>query len=74
MSDDATGNDTPGFDREKLDENLQKINELTQRMVAALGNMKPHSPALESPDYQFYAKAAAAYFAEMMSDPARIMR
>lgn len=62
-----------GYDAEKLQENLGKINDLTQRMVNAMGNMKPHSPALESPDYQFYAKAAAAYFAEMMSDPSRIM-
>ncbi|MEM9850944.1 MAG: alpha/beta fold hydrolase, partial [Pseudomonadota bacterium] len=66
------GND--GFDAEELQENLQEINDLTQRMLSALAHQKPHSPALESPDYQFYTKAAAAYFAEMMSNPGRIMQ
>lgn len=60
-------------DQEVLEKNLSKINDLTQRMVAAMSDRKSHSPALESPDYQFYAKAAAAYFAEMMSDPSRII-
>lgn len=60
-------------DQEVLEKNLSKINDLTQRMVAAMSDRKAHSPALESPDYHFYAKAAAAYFAEMMSDPSRII-
>jgi polyhydroxyalkanoate synthase len=60
-------------DQEVLEKNLTKINDLTQRMVAAMSERKAHSPALESPDYHFYAKAAAAYFAEMMSDPSRII-
>lgn len=60
-------------DAEILEENLSKINALTQRMMAALADRKSHSASLESPDHQFYAKAAAAYFAEMMSDPSRII-
>ncbi|MBC6442377.1 MAG: class I poly(R)-hydroxyalkanoic acid synthase [Rhodobacteraceae bacterium] len=74
MTQDSATENKHGYDAEKLKENLSKINRLTERMAEALGNMKPHSPALESPDYQFYAKAAAAYFAEMMSDPTRIMQ
>lgn len=60
-------------DAEILEKNLSKINELTKRMMAALAERKSHSPNLETPDHQFYAKAAAAYFAEMMSDPSRII-
>jgi polyhydroxyalkanoate synthase len=60
-------------DPEILEENLLKINDLTKRMVAAMGERKAHSPALESPDYQFFAKAAAAFFAEMISNPSRLM-
>ncbi|MEJ6708430.1 MAG: class I poly(R)-hydroxyalkanoic acid synthase [Amylibacter sp.] len=60
-------------DQEVLEKNLSKINDLNQRMVAAMSDRKSQSPALESPDYQFYAKAAAAYFAEMISDPTRII-
>ena len=65
--------DAKAPDQEVLEKNLSKIIDLTQRMVAAMSERKSHSPALESPDYQFYAKAAAAYFAEMMSDPSRII-
>lgn len=65
--------DAKSPDQEVLEKNLSKINDLTQRMVTAMTERKSHSPALESPDYQFYAKAAAAYFAEMMSDPSRII-
>lgn len=57
-----------------LEQNLSKINDLTQRMMAAMADRKSHSPDLESPDYQFFAKAAAAYFAEMISNPGRIMQ
>ncbi len=58
---------------EKLNENLSKINDLTQRMVAAIADRKSHNAGLDAPDQQFYAKAAAAYFAELVSDPSRIM-
>ena len=57
---------------EKLNENLAKINALTQRMVAALADRKAHSTGMDGPDQKFYAKAAAAYFAELISDPSRI--
>lgn len=73
MSTPTSDQSTTGHDPEMLQENLGRINELTQRMVTALANRKPHSPQLESPDYQFYTKAAAAYFAEMMSNPTRLI-
>lgn len=66
--------DATPTDSEILEENLSKINDLTERMVAAMSERKSHSPALESPDYQFFVKAAASYFAEMISDPSRIMQ
>ncbi|PIE13723.1 MAG: class I poly(R)-hydroxyalkanoic acid synthase [Rhodobacterales bacterium] len=62
---------TPNTD--KLAENLNKINALTQRMVAALSEQEGHNVHLDAPDLQFYRRAAAAYFAEMISNPARIM-
>jgi polyhydroxyalkanoate synthase len=65
--------DQTSHDSEVLEQNLSKINDLTQRMMAALADRKSHSPNLESPDQQFFAKAAAAYFAEMMSNPNRII-
>ena len=65
--------ETTSHNPEKLQENLSKINELTQRMVAAMAERKDHPMGLDSPDHQFYAKAAASYFAELMSDPSRII-
>ena len=60
-------------DPEKLSKNLEKINVLTKRIVEALGDRSEHNAGLDAPDAEFYKKAAAAYFAEMISDPARIM-
>lgn len=68
MPDDST------LDQEKLNQNLEKINDLTARMMAALADRKEHNAGLDAPDTQFYKRAAAAYFAEMISDPSRIMQ
>ncbi len=56
-----------------LQANLERINTLTTRLVAALSERRQHNAGLDSPDTQFYKKAAAACFAEMISDPTRLM-
>ncbi len=64
---------TPQPDPEMLQTNLERVNTLTKRLVAALAERRQHNAGLDSPDAQFYKKAAAAYFAEMISDPTRLM-
>lgn len=57
----------------ELSENLSRVDELTQRLVAAMAGKKNIRPELSGPDQQLYIKAASAYFAEMMSDPSKLI-
>jgi polyhydroxyalkanoate synthase len=58
---------------EKLRQNMERIETLTQRLVASLSHGGPPNPALSAPGPEFYARAASAYMAEMMTNPARIV-
>lgn len=57
----------------KLNDNLAKLEELNTRLMAALAKRKQFDPALNGPAPDVYMKAAAAYFAEMMQNPAKIL-
>jgi poly[(R)-3-hydroxyalkanoate] polymerase subunit PhaC len=56
-----------------LNANLLKIEALTQRLVAALANKPEANQALEGPGQELYLKAATAYVAEMMQNPAKML-
>lgn len=56
-----------------LTANLKRIEELTQRLVAALAHQREKNPGLEGPGQELYMKAAAAYVAEMMTHPSKII-
>jgi len=58
---------------ERLNTNLAKLEDLTQRLMVALSRRKQHDPALNGPSSEVYMKAAAAYVAEMMQNPAKII-
>jgi polyhydroxyalkanoate synthase len=57
----------------RLDANLARVEELSQRLVQALGRHRPVRPALQGPGQDLYMKAAAAYIAEMMANPSKII-
>ena len=59
---------------DKLTANLAKIEALSQRMVAAMAQRKQADQALYGPDQAVYLKAASAYLAEMMQNPAKIIQ
>ena len=59
--------------QDRLTANLAKIEGLSQRMIAAMGQRKQADQALYGPDQAVYMKAAAAYVAEMMQNPAKII-
>ncbi|MEL7106764.1 MAG: class I poly(R)-hydroxyalkanoic acid synthase [Pseudomonadota bacterium] len=69
----TTDPDTSGENLEKLNANLEKIEDLSQRLVAALSNKRPVRPSLQAPGQDLMAKAAAAYMAEIMANPAKIV-
>ena len=58
---------------EKLNENVAKIEELSKRLMSALSQKKSLNPGLQAPGQDLYVKAAAAYLAEMMSNPSKIL-
>ena len=58
---------------EKLNKNVAKIEELSQRLISALSQKKQMNPGLQGPGHDLYVKAAAAYLAEMMSNPSKIL-
>ncbi len=67
------GNVNPESNMALLNANIERIEELTQRLVHALANQREKSQALEGPGQELYMKAAAAYFAEMMANPSKIL-
>lgn len=57
----------------RLNENLAKVEALSQRLVAAMAKRKAVDNALHGPAPDVYMKAASAYLAEMMQNPAKIL-
>ncbi len=58
---------------EKLNENLARIEALTQRLVAAFARKQPQRPDLQAPDPSLYLKAASAYWSEMVNNPSKML-
>ncbi len=67
----STKDNTANLDA--LNENIKRVDELTQRLVLALANRKSSRQELNAPDHQLFVKAASAYFSQMMSDPSRVI-
>ncbi|WP_323007882.1 class I poly(R)-hydroxyalkanoic acid synthase [Pseudorhodobacter sp.] len=57
----------------RLNANLQKVEDLSKRLTAALAGRKNADPALTGPGQDVYMKAATAYVAEMMQNPSKII-
>ena len=58
---------------ERLNANLAKVEELSKRLTAAMTHRRQVDPSLHGPAPDVYMKAAAAYFAEMMANPAKVV-
>ena len=57
----------------RLNANIAKVEDLSKRLTAALTLRKNADPALQGPSQEVYMKAAAAYVAEMMQNPSKII-
>ncbi|MCK0165972.1 class I poly(R)-hydroxyalkanoic acid synthase [Jannaschia sp. S6380] len=57
---------------ERLNANLVRMDELTKRLVAALSQRRGADHGLQGPGVDLYAKAMAAYWAEMASNPGKL--
>ncbi|MEM6693363.1 MAG: class I poly(R)-hydroxyalkanoic acid synthase [Pseudomonadota bacterium] len=60
-------------DLEELNENLAKVEALSQRLVAALAQKPAQRAGLQGPGQDLYMKAYSAYLGELMSNPARLV-
>lgn len=58
---------------EKMTHNLKKVEELSERLQQVLLHRKGHNAALDGPNQKLFGKAAQAYWAEMMNNPAKIL-
>ena len=57
----------------KLEENLSKIEDLTQRFLKAMNPKRQVPTSLQGPTPELYAKAASAYMSEMVNNPAKLL-
>ena len=73
----TTESDAPvapsGETLEKMTQNLKKVEELSERLQRVLVNKKGHNPALDGPNQELFGRAAQAYWAEMVNNPAKIV-
>ncbi|WP_171122098.1 MULTISPECIES: alpha/beta hydrolase [unclassified Ruegeria] len=58
---------------ERLKENMNKVEELSKRLVKVMAGKKGHNPALDGPNQELFARAATAYFSEAWQNPAKLM-
>ncbi len=57
----------------KLEQNMERIQELTTRLVAAMSNKRQVPQDLQGPEPELYARAGGAIFQEMIQNPAKII-
>ena len=57
----------------RLTDNLTRVEALSARLMQAMAARKTHDQALDGPGQDVYIKAAAAYLAGMMQNPAKVM-
>jgi polyhydroxyalkanoate synthase subunit PhaC len=62
-----------GPNNDRLTANLAKVEVLSARLMAAMTQRRKADAALQGPSQDVYVKAAAAYLAEMMQNPGKII-
>lgn len=58
---------------DRLKENLERVEDLSKRLIEALSRKPPHNPALDGPNQELYARAATAYWAQALENPAKLL-
>ncbi|MDX5357280.1 MAG: class I poly(R)-hydroxyalkanoic acid synthase, partial [Rhodobacterales bacterium] len=69
----ATDECVPAALSEKMQTNLQRIEQLSQRLIAALARKSSSDPALDGPDPELYMQTAAAWMHDTMKNPAKVV-
>ncbi len=58
---------------ERLKKNMVKVEALSRRLVDVMAGKTPHTPALDGPNQELFAKAATAYWSEALQNPAKLL-
>ncbi len=58
---------------ERMNENLRKVEELSQRLISVMSNREGHNAALDAPGPDLYTQALTAYWHEAMHNPAKLI-
>ncbi|WP_102226040.1 PHA/PHB synthase family protein [Acidimangrovimonas sediminis] len=58
---------------DRLNANLSKVDELSRRLATVLSQKRQIPSALQGPSQDLFLRAAAAYMAEMMNNPSKII-
>ena len=69
----ATSGSDESRNLDNLNTNIARIDDLTQRLVAAFSRKQPQRRELQGPDPSLYMRAATAYWAEMVNNPSKIL-
>ncbi|WP_424942785.1 PHA/PHB synthase family protein [Aliiroseovarius crassostreae] len=69
----TTDQKNPSQELSELNQNLARIEALSARLSAAVAGRKGVRQSLQGPGQEFMAKAASAYFNEMMTNPAKLI-
>ncbi|MCV2893266.1 class I poly(R)-hydroxyalkanoic acid synthase [Lentibacter sp. XHP0401] len=68
----TTKEDVSGENLDKMQANLKRVEELTERLMRVIGARKPVNPTLNGPGPELMTQVAVNYWAEMMENPQRI--
>ncbi|MEM8576300.1 MAG: class I poly(R)-hydroxyalkanoic acid synthase [Pseudomonadota bacterium] len=58
---------------EKLEENLEKVEHLRERLAKVMSHRSTHNPALDGPNQELFAKAATAMWQDALHNPAKLI-
>ena len=73
---DATGSENPDTGTEnlaKLNANIARIEELTQRFVQALAQKRTANPEVEGPSPEVFSQAMTTYWQDAIKDPGKLL-
>ncbi|MFN2307002.1 MAG: PHA/PHB synthase family protein [Paracoccaceae bacterium] len=72
-TDDVSDAQATGENLAKLEANMERVEELTQRLLVAMGQGRAVPPSLQGPNQDLYLKAVTGYWQEMMNNPAKLL-
>lgn len=61
-----------GVNLEKMNENLRKVEALSERLTKVMTNRATHQASLDVPDKEIFTKATTAYWAEAVQNPGKV--